>query len=144
MEYNYRYYAGKTLLAQKAKEVMTVRTEHQWDDLIDIDLLVGGDGNFFRYQGQNISHGSSSYIASPLSSEGYKKICCILVDEIELYFEILNKAVNLSPASKDESFQEVYTSCEISSWGEWAASCRRKLEEDDAAILKGLVSSSNS
>lgn len=135
MQYNYQYYVNKTLDAYPDTEVLVVRTEHQWEDLIVVDKLVGGTGDFSRLgQGSQMSHGSSKYFSSPLSDKGYQKLCCALVTEVEVYARVLEKAANLNPESRQQSLQDLYDSCHISNWNEWTTQCKAKLLEDDEIL----------
>jgi hypothetical protein len=150
MEFNYRYYGEETFLKYPNKEVLVVRTEHEWEDLFRLDRWLGGKGihKDARYE---ITHGSTSYVPSPLSPQSYQKLCCVLVDEIEMFFLILDKARNLNAAQKHESRQEVYQTCSIAgrqnstlvSWHDWKATCHQRLQEDAKVLAdktNGVIS----
>ena len=106
MQYNYRHYGAETFLKYPRKEVVAIRTEHEWEDITYLDRWLGGTGNE-KNEEDEITHGSSSFAPSPLSQQSYQKLCCALVDEIEFYFLILEKASNLNPGQKEESRHEV-------------------------------------
>jgi hypothetical protein len=143
MQFNYRYYGEQTFLKYPNKEVLAVRTEHEWEDLLHLDTWLGGKGirKDARYE---VNHGSTGYVSSSLSQQSYQKLCCVLVDEIEYFFLILDKALNLNPAKKYESRQEVFQTCNIASrqdsalpsWNAWKVACHQRLQEDDMALAE--------
>jgi hypothetical protein len=147
MQYNYRYYGEETFLKYPNKEVLAVRTEYEWEDLIHLDRWLGGKGiqKDVRYE---VTHGSTDYVPSPLSQQAYQKLCCVLVDEIEFFFLILDKALNLNPAQKRESRQDLFQSCNIASsqdssfpsWNAWKVACHQRLQEDAKYIAEQIES----
>lgn len=128
MWYNYEYYLKYTMQAFPDREVFAARTEHEWDDLIDLDLAIGGEGQFHK-AGDAMSHGSDMYAPSPLSTEAYQKLCCVLEKEISSYETILNLAQNLNETQIQESMDSVKQKCGIAgSWQEWREECKLRLK----------------
>jgi hypothetical protein len=134
MIYNLQYYTNKTLNLFPEKEVFGIRTTHEWEDIVNLDKMLGGSGKFLK-QGRAISHGSELYAPSPLSTQAYRKICCVLVDEIAEYQRVLDLVRNLNGMEKREAFDEVREKCGIvSSWEQWSTDCKRKDQEDNRVI----------
>lgn len=132
MHYNYKYYTHKTLQKFPEKEVLAIRTEHEWDDLMALDRQLGGSGNYRRKE--NVSHGSEHYNLSPLSTQAYQKLCCVLEKEIDIYILILERSINLEESAKQESIQVLRDKCGVTSWSQWRTTCRAELEKDRKII----------
>jgi len=129
MLYNYAYYAARSIWKFPTKEVFAIRTEHEWQDMLHLDKLLGGNGNL--KENRDVSHGSEGYVPSPLSKEAYGKLCCALEQEIEVYQDILWRVLNLSWDEKQATMKSVLTKCGIAtSWTEWRVKCRRKWRMD--------------
>lgn len=129
MQFNYQYYAEKTVFKYPEKEVFGVRTEHENDDMKALDLLIGGSAKFDSIE--KYSHGSEIYMPSPISIEAYHKLCCVLSDEIEVYLHILNRASNLDQAAKQQSEDSLREKCGVqTSWSTWKDDiCQPRLHE---------------
>lgn len=127
--YNYQYYAEKTVLQYPEKEVFGIRTEHENDDMKALDLLIGGSAKFDATE--KVSHGSEKYHPSPISTEAYHKLCCVLNDEIEAYLYLLNRTANLDDAAKQEAEDSLRQSCGVeTSWSTWKEDvCLPRLQE---------------
>lgn len=138
MLYNYAYYAHHSVWQYPDKEVFGIRTEHEWEDTVELDRLLGGNGNL--KENREVSHGSESLLSSPLSTEAYQKICCALETEIEVYQDILQRVVNLNARAKRESMETIKTKCGVvTTWTEWRVECRRQLRSDLRALHPALV-----
>jgi hypothetical protein len=61
------YYTALTLWKYPDKEVFGIRTEHELDDMVAVDKLVGGSGEFINRGKQ--SHVSEHYLPSSLFSK---------------------------------------------------------------------------
>jgi hypothetical protein len=128
---NYKYYIKKSIEAFPGKEIFQVWTEHQWDDMVALDLaIIGGSSKSFgelpdHRQG---SYGSQHYEPSPLTEEAIHKLCCVLEHEIELYFSLLDKVLNLDEENKASSCRVVRKKCALedtgTSWPDWRRGCQ--------------------
>jgi hypothetical protein len=129
LHYNYRFYANRTTARFPGKEVMVVRTEHMWDDLQNIEHMVGG-GVLNKEEYLTVDHGSSSFrTRSKLSPEGAKTLCCALQNEIAIYVDLLMKASNLNGKSRNESLSDLWNKCDMKSFEEMETTCRTILPE---------------
>ena len=138
MLYNYFYYAQRSIWKYPEKEVFAIRTEHEWDDTVALDHLLGGNANFV--QNRDVSHGSEGYAPSPLSTQAYQKLCCALESEIEIYQDILERAINLDFRAKEEDLDSIREKCGIqTTWTEWRIDCRRHLRKDLRALHPSLI-----
>ena len=128
---NYHYYATHSIWKYPGKEIFGIRTEHEWDDMVSLDKLLGGTGTF-RNANLHHSHGSENYHPSPISTEAYHKLCCALETEIDIYFNLLDQSVNLDNAAKEESKAIVREKCDITpSWLEWRTACLQRMNDSD-------------
>jgi hypothetical protein len=129
MYYNVRSYASRTTLRHPEKPVFVVRTEHLWQDTIDMDLSLGGNGTFGEKEGSKETHVSET-VATPRKSrllvEDIKTLCCRLIDEMDVYRELVLRAVNLGKVSAQETWQGAIQKCGASSWTELKAECARE------------------
>jgi len=130
------------------REVLVIRTEHLWDDLKHLDVIVGGTGNSFGvYEGQRITHRSplpqqqqqprhassteSSMVAMTQPSHSifpsnHKQVgpfCCMLRDELEAYQYLINFASNLSKQQKEDTLQSAVDRCGYHRWEEYRTAC---------------------
>lgn len=121
---NFRYYTNVTIARFPKKEVLVVRTDHMWEDLVHLDQLLGGDGTFGELHGSSVTHGShKNKHRKAVSDEGFKLLCCGLQDEMKIHNYLLSRAVNLDEASKEESMRNTLTRCGVSSWVELRRDC---------------------
>lgn len=121
---NYTYY--QTMLGGEAlqKPLWVVRTDHLWDDLQGIDTLpvLNGDGNVFARQRQRQEqqkretkdmdkNGSMTYHKDAVTPTEYASLCCALQEELAVYQQLLQAALNLSPQEQHTTFQQVLDPC---------------------------------
>lgn len=111
---NYAYYGRKTFLRYPERSILVVRTESLRDDIIAIDEMVGGTGQFSAL-GQRRSHGSEAYrVRSRLSTPAQKAtLCCYLAEELHNYEMLIRKAANLSPTEKVATLTVLYNDCGV-------------------------------
>jgi hypothetical protein len=106
--------------------VLVVRTPSVWEDMKSIDLYFGGDG-YFSQAGLRVSHQSESFAhGSKIPVDETLSVCCVLHDEIAVYRELVERAVNLNPAEKSKTLEEALKICQVSSWAEFIQACRLK------------------
>jgi hypothetical protein len=93
--------------------------EHMWDDIIQLDELLGGTGNFGTVQGMKITHrrkkavidtGSSNTL---LSDANTIFLCCLIAQDIEVYQQLILKAWNLHANQKRDSLTDLLKQCLI-------------------------------
>ena len=126
---NYNYYHGLSTAQYPDRPVLVLRTEQLWEDLSRVDRMLGGAG-VFENAGIVYTHGSQSHVVhTDLSSRGKEVVCCYLASEMQLYEELLRRAINLFPVEMDATMGAVYRECgwgregfekEFSSWSAWA------------------------
>ena len=126
MRYNYDYYATHSIRKFPRKEYFGIRTENEWEDFVMVDRMIGGSGLYEKMHKPR-THGSQYYQPSPLSKEAYQKLCCVMRDEFQVYFEFFDAAKNLNENDKEEKEQTIRDRCgipETSSWETWRAMCK--------------------
>jgi len=146
--FNYAHYRNMTIQRLesqldtekvKKKEIFVLRTEYLWQDASSLDILLNGTGKYNTTTNKNITHGSEYYHkhTSTLSNLGYERICCMLIDEIDVFEDILYKGENLSLKDKINTIRDVERQCGISRYAsrqEWAKECYDKLVLVDDAM----------
>ena len=126
---NYAWYTKFTTKIYPQKEVLALRTDHLWDDIIHLNSLLGGNNDlFYGIIGHKFTHGSESRLfSSTLSPKGKEVICCNIRSEIQTYQILLQKASNLNAMDKKSALDELYDDCgilesmrnESFSWMKW-------------------------
>jgi hypothetical protein len=120
---NYQFYYQHTIEENPTKEVLVIRTEYLWEDIKELDVAMGGPG-VFENEGdianQNRKSHPDVYNTPTSEDDGRKRhqlhnLCCILVEEMKIYQEILNRASNFDYHRKLETMQGVWASCGIDS-----------------------------
>jgi hypothetical protein len=110
------------------KEIFVLRSEHLWQDASSLDIRMYGTGDFNSEQ-RNVTHGSENYHkhTSTISKLGYERLCCMLIDEITVFEEIVHMAENLSEREKYNTVREVERRCGVLMYASriaWASSCQ--------------------
>lgn len=113
--YNYQYYAKKIWTDSTKQNVAVVRTEHQWSDMARLEELLGGDPAFFLSDQVQVTHGSEHYAQSGrlISQTDRRAICCILKDELQVYYDLILASANLNATEKEASLQFAQQSCGV-------------------------------
>jgi RecB family exonuclease len=113
--YNYRLYYNQVLQQDASPRIAVLRTEHLAEDWrrIEKDVLQGsndpfGDDNFQFPQKHASKKKRKDYY---LSESSQKVICSALCQEIQVYKQILARAVNLNKDDYAESMQELQQHC---------------------------------
>jgi hypothetical protein len=124
MAANFRHYTNKTTAQYPLKEILVVRTEYMWQDLENLDRLLGGAGTFGNFTGSSVTHGSEKQIdRRSISESGAKLFCCGLQDELRVFRDLMNRATNLDEESKKESSLEAVARCGAKSWEDLEKQC---------------------
>ena len=135
MEFNYQYNAKNTYQKVPNTEVFAVRVEYQSDDVATLDKVMGGSGNNGSPLLSTIHAGqpdTSKLAPSPLSAEATKKLCCVLHEEIDLYLELFDRALNLAPRDKQEAEANLREQCGLhpgNGWDGWRRNCQERFKE---------------
>ena len=147
---NYAFYTGPSSRRYPDKEILIVRTEFLWDDILLLEqalrsIAAGGhnvsssphnDGDditfvlgktFEKAIDEKYSHGSEGYVTSlGLSAEGKKTICCYLSNENQIFEDLVRKAVNLDDMEKTEYLNVLYRNCGIKRDAKYDTGTERK------------------
>ena len=160
MYYNHEYYAKHSIWKYPNREIFGIRTDHEWEDMVNLDLMLGGTGNFSNH-GKAESHGSDKYKKARISQEAYRKLCCVLEKEIDIFLNILKRVENLTHKQKQETIDSLYDKCGIheevgnkkvydnhlppptllnaTSFTVWQQQCQRRIEADRKPLEKAAV-----
>ena len=114
-QYNYQYYTNYSINSEWGANhsIAVVRTEHMWDDVKQLDILLGGSGNF-TMDGTKKTHGSEKYkYSSDISTSNVNYLCCFLYKEMESYQYMILNAFNLMNVQKVETLMNLYQHCQI-------------------------------
>jgi hypothetical protein len=121
---NFHHYTNKTIARFPSKEVLVVRTEDMWQDLVNLDRLLGGDGVFGHLHGSSVTHGSEKHKdRRSISESGAKLFCCALQDELRIFRDLMNRATNLDRETKLESSLKTVIRCGAQSWEDLEKQC---------------------
>jgi Sulfotransferase family len=112
--YNYHYYWQYTGQMFPEKEILALRTEHMWQDIIDLDVATGGSGKFVT-KGYIARSNPVAKTKRTKATREYQSMCCVLWGELDLFQKIIYRAINLTPQQKLESLQDVWHTCGIES-----------------------------
>ena len=116
--FNYDHYKRKTIDVGPNHAVAVIRTERLWEDVIHLDRILGGTGDFGRRNGLKHSHGSENYTAphsADLSVPNTIFLCCLIYKDMEAYQHLILKAANLDDAQKRETLSHLLQRCQINS-----------------------------
>lgn len=109
---NYGFYTQMTTKVYPEKEIIVVRTEHLWQDLRRLDVMLGGDGKSYEENLMNDHGRSSTYkYRSTISSETKQLLCCGLLVEIQIYESLIVKATNLKYNDKVDTMNDLLLDC---------------------------------
>lgn len=109
---NYAYYA-RSVWAQRDKHVAVVRTEHLWDDLTRLEVLMGGQVSTYGSlpHVQSTQGSENSAVNTEMSADAATALCCVVPDELRVYQSFLAAAVNLRPSDIRESLVALHETC---------------------------------
>ena len=114
---NYGFYYRRTFLKYPDKDIVTIRTDHMWEDLQNLEYKLGGTA---LVKGEatghaSVTHGSSTYVTSEKITDpkGLQTICCVISSEAKIYVELLERAINLSDEQKKESITAFQKRCNL-------------------------------
>ena len=113
--------------------VLVVRTPHLWDDMAAADRALGGTG-YFSQAGLKVSHQSESFGEQAVIPAGHTlPVCCALSDELAVYKELTERAINLDDESRQATLSEALQVCRVDSWDGLIDDCG--LRNDSTSLL---------
>ena len=99
------------------KELWVARTEYLWEDLQDVERLLGRRHQRHEHF-HNVTHGSEGHKPQEtLSLQDQQQLCCALKDEIDIYGKLLLQAINLQEDARRDSLDSLAKDCGATSWG---------------------------
>jgi hypothetical protein len=131
--FNYGYYAS-VVWRNRSEHVAVIRTEAMWQDVANLEELLGGNPQRFRQSSFHYSHGSEAFhIQSGLSDEAAIGLCCVLQQDLQVYTDLIASAVNLRASDVRETLVALLRRCGVRdisglsdnelvswSWEEWS------------------------
>jgi hypothetical protein len=115
-QFNYEYYLKYTLGQRPNHAVAVVRTEHMWEDVIHLDQVLGGTGKYGKVEGFKFTHGSENFTgahSTGISTSNTVLLCCLISREMEIYQQMILKALNLDDEQKRETLNNLLDRCLI-------------------------------
>ena len=113
--------------------VLVVRTPHLWDDMGAADRVLGGTG-YFSQAGLKVSHQSESFEEKAIVPTGHTlSLCCVLSDELAVYKELIERAINLDDDVRQAALTEALNVCQVDSWDGLMEACG--LHNDSTSLL---------
>jgi len=95
-------------------EVFFIRTKFLWEDWINVNNLLGSPHNVTvpsENETKRLNARGEVPITSNLSDEGRKTVCRFLMDDIQVYIDFLNRAINLSDDEVKVTLRDLQESC---------------------------------
>ena len=127
---NIKHYADKTIRRFPDKEILVVRTHRLWEDIQELDIWLGGSGDFGGAEGSAVTHGSEHHRDSHkneyLSEAASQQLCCSLLQDMTVYRELIQTAANLNEAAKTAELAYLVSRCSARSWSELTESCSNR------------------
>ncbi|KAL7561214.1 hypothetical protein ACA910_004138 [Epithemia clementina (nom. ined.)] len=121
---NYYYYTQRTIGLNQNASILVLRTESLWQDLKELDIFLGGSGQF-QNEGLRVTHNSERFIdKAALSVHASRVWCCVLQNELRLYRTIIELAANLDAMEKARTLQYTAQYCHWDSWDELLGKCQ--------------------
>mmetsp|Transcript_34270 Transcript_34270/g.82887 ORF Transcript_34270/g.82887 Transcript_34270/m.82887 type:complete len:391 (+) Transcript_34270:98-1270(+) len=115
---NYQYYMEYTLRSRPNHSVAVIRMESMWDDVMRLDLALGGTGEI-RGTGTKLTHGSERHdYNANLTLPNQIYLCCLLQSEMEAYQRLVLKAFNLNYFQKNKTLSALLAKCNINAVGD--------------------------
>lgn len=123
--YNFLYNFNRTVRAFPEKDIMAIRQETLWDDMRSIEQLLGGDPTRkFEHEGPVITHGSEKFrYKANLNPALIPNLCCSIPNEILVYANIVQRALNLNNAQKQASLSALLVKCKQGSLKTLSSQC---------------------
>jgi hypothetical protein len=112
---NYRWYKELTIDKRPEVPVLVVRTEYLWQDAANIEIALGGKASNFINSDQTMSHGSEKYaVTAKLETDLQRRaLCCAMYDDLQVYQDIIMRALNLDLIEKKDMMSLVYKDCGV-------------------------------
>lgn len=114
--WNYQFYANQVWY-NRSKSVAVLRTENQWNDLANLESLLGGQPKRFfekKKQGKKFTHGSETFaLKSGVSAQGAAALCCVLHKDVQVYHDLILAAVNLKYRGKVNTLRALLEHCGV-------------------------------
>ena len=91
-QFNYEHYLKYTLGQRPNHAVAVIRTEHMWEDVIHLDQVLGGTGNYGKVEGFKFTHGSENFTgahSTGISTSNTVFLCCLISREMEIYQQMI-------------------------------------------------------
>ena len=90
------------------KEIIAFRTKHVEEDWKRVDILLGGDGVVpTKMHFNDATNKNIPVYNKTISEEGHLNLCKALCHEIQVYKQLLVRAINLNEEDVKESLQEL-------------------------------------
>ena len=115
--YNYNFYNNWMANQQNKelhtkKQIIVIRKEHLWDDLQNLEYILGGNATINSNIYKSTTHGSDKYKYNmPLTRNEMQLLCCHIIDEMELYVGYLLRAYNVGAEQRRESLRALDQQC---------------------------------
>mmetsp|Transcript_7202 Transcript_7202/g.15716 ORF Transcript_7202/g.15716 Transcript_7202/m.15716 type:complete len:564 (-) Transcript_7202:51-1742(-) len=104
--WNYDWFGSPAIAFDK--EIIAFRTNHVEEDWRNVDILLGGDGSVpTRMHLNDATQKQIPVYNKTISEEGYLNLCRALCHEIQIYKQLLTRAINLNETDVLESLQEL-------------------------------------
>jgi hypothetical protein len=139
MYYNYQYYAQRTTqkFPGENREILVARSgsEHLWKDLSAIERFLGGRATL-RPQDYSISTSTATSKKLPLlSRHSHEILCCVIREEVAIYVDLVQRALNLEERSRTDTLESLWNNCGVHSLEELESSCSATMDIGDTSTV---------
>ena len=120
----YVHYANQTIHAFPTKEIMVIRTEYMWSDLNTLEgHLGGGNTTTATLTEELFQEEKKEAVSTILSNQSHHTLCCALQEEIGVYVDLVQRAMNLDDSSRQETLGSLWKKCGANSIANLASTC---------------------
>jgi hypothetical protein len=124
-KFDLRYYTNKTIDQYPNKTVLIIRSQIIFQDLQDLEVLMGGNGTF------RIKETFHDHLSSDELRRNYGLLCRKMREELYEYRRLIQLAANLDEATKQATIDGAANRCGFSSWKQMEQTMKNKAHQDD-------------
>lgn len=99
-----------------------LRQESLQQDFVDLEEYFGGSAAPKLFAADQ-THYLTGMISWEISTKATQNLCCALKDEIRVYEDLIQRAENFNPTSKQQTIDLAFQKCGFSGRGQMALFC---------------------
>jgi hypothetical protein len=93
--------------------ILAIRTEHLWDDWTTANQWLGQRHEVVTFPSiqRRQQNQTKLPVTKDISPTGRKRLCCALKDEYKVYYDLVERAVNLDEQGRQEAYDLARRNC---------------------------------